>query len=188
MTVDNLDFTGTAWDQFYNTVDSASFQTDDSDLIYQALEDEMMYIPFGEYLKRYVYQASGMTEDYAGIPLEEYVNTIVACFQEFNAPTSFTPTSTRPKAAVKNWLTQNSAKRSVVLLLGFGLRMSVEDVNDFLQKGIREQGINFKDPNEVICWYCYKNRYGFPKYQALVSHFENSTREELGKESRQGSY
>ena len=59
----------------------------------------------------------------------------------------------------------------MVFLLGFGLSMSVEDVNDFLTKALRERGINPKDPFEVICWYCYKMGYGYLKFEKLWQTF-----------------
>ena len=56
----SLDFTGEDWEVFYDTVDSAHFQDKDADLIYQVLEKKMKLIPFGEYLKRYIYRKAGL--------------------------------------------------------------------------------------------------------------------------------
>ncbi len=167
-TANILDFTGNAWEILYRTVDSARFETDDSELIYEAIQKQIQFVPFGEYLKRYIYEKTGMTGDYANVPPEDYQQTIIDSFHETHTPASFTPKTTRLSALVKNWLTQSTVSRQVVFLLGFGLSMTVEEVNDFLRKGIREQGINAKDPFEVICWYCYKNGYSYPKYESLM--------------------
>ena len=54
-------------------------------------------------------------------------------------------------------------KRETVFLLGFGLRMSTEDVSDFLTRVLREQDFDFHNPEEVIYWYCYRNHLGYYK-------------------------
>lgn len=51
--------------------------------------------------------------------------------------------------------------------------MSVEDVNLFLTKALREPEINPKNPFEVICWYCYKNRYNYLKFEKLWDLYNN---------------
>ena len=53
--------------------------------------------------------------------------------------------------------------------------MSVQDVNLFLTKALREPEINPKDPFEVICWYCYKNRYTYPKFEKLWELYSNTS-------------
>ena len=50
--------------------------------------------------------------------------------------------------------------------------MSTEDVNMFLEKCLREFGINPKNPFEVICWYCYKNGFNYVKYEQLMKQYE----------------
>ncbi len=67
----------------------------------------------------------------------------------------------------KNWLTQQTVKRSVVFLLGFGLAMSEDDVNNFLEKALHESCINPKDPFETVCWYCLQHGLGFDDYQRI---------------------
>ena len=54
-----------------------------------------------------------------------------------------------------------------VVLLGFGLNMSADDVNLFLAKALREPEINPKNPFEVICWYCYKKHFNYLKFEKL---------------------
>ena len=171
---DSLDFTGNAWEILFQTVDNARFESDDSELIFEAVEKSIHFIPFGEYLKRYIYEKTEMQEDFDTVPLEEYQRTIIDSFRETHTPASFEPKSTRLSALAKNWLTQINVSRKTVFLLGFGLAMSAEDVNDFLRKGIREQGFNAKDPFEVICWYCYKNGYTYLKYESLMRAFSET--------------
>ncbi|MBQ3392772.1 MAG: hypothetical protein IJG52_05085 [Lachnospiraceae bacterium] len=161
------DFTNRAWNVLYDAVDSTYFRDKEADLIYAALRDNLRFISFGDYLKRYIYQKACLEEPFESVPLKVYQQIIKGAFSDNNTPESFEPTTAKLSAMSKKWLTQQTVRRKVVFLLGFGLAMSVEDVNEFLKKGLREQGINAKDPFEVICWYCYKNRYSFLKFEKL---------------------
>lgn len=165
---DSLDFTNVALESLYHAVDDEGFrENEDARLIYEQLEKNLRAIPFGDYLKRYIYQKAGLTGKYDEIPLDEYRLILRESFRDNDTPASFEPTTVKLSSLCKNWLTQQTVKRSVVFLLGFGLRMSVEDVNDFLVKALHEPEINSKDPFEVICWYCYKNEYSYPKFERL---------------------
>ena len=172
--IDELDFTGVALDSLYDTVDNESFHDMDSQLIYDSLTQRLRVIPFGDYLKRYIYQKAELSGDFKEIPLEDYQSIIQDSFQDNHVPASFTPTTSKLRALSKNWLTQQAVKRSVVFLLGFGLNMSLDDVSNFLVKCLREQDINPKDPFEVVCWYCYKNGYGYLKFEQLWELYENA--------------
>ena len=163
----STDFTNRAWDALYDAVDSAYFRDQDADLIYAALQKRLRFISFGEYLQRYIYRKACLKEPFESIPLKTFQLIIKGAFSDNNTPQSFEPTTAKLSALSKNWLTQQTVKRKVVFLLGFGLRMSAEDVNEFLTKALREQGINAKNPFEVICWYCFKNGYSYPKFEKL---------------------
>ena len=167
----STDFTANAWDALYDAVDSTYFQDKDADLIYEVLEKRMKFISFGEYLKRYIYRKAGLTEPFEHVPLKVYQQIIRGAFSDNNTPQAFEPTTAKLSALSKNWLTQQTVKRKVVFLLGFGLAMSADDVNMFLTKALREQGINAKSPFEVICWYCYKNKYSYLKFEKLWQIF-----------------
>lgn len=164
---DELDFTHYARESMYDIVDDAYFRDRDAYLIYHALQDRLKAIPFGDYLKRYIYQKAELSGDYNEIPLKEYQQIIRDAFADNATPPSFTPTTAKMSALTKHWLTQQTVSRKVVFLLGFGLGMSAGDVNDFLTKGLKEPEINSKDPFEVICWYCYRHHYSYPKYEQL---------------------
>lgn len=170
---DGLDFTGSALDLMYGAVDDAYFRDRDAELIYKALENGMKAIPFYKYLKRYIYRKAELEGDYNLIPIKDYQLIIREAFADNNTPPSFVPTSAKLSALSKNWLSQQTVKRGVVFLLGFGLNMSVDDVNDFLTKALREPGINFKDPFEIICWYCYKNHYNYLKFEKLWQAYQD---------------
>ena len=171
--LDPRDFTQIANEVFYDTVDDPYFRDRDLDSIYEVLIRKIRAVPFGDYLKRYIYQKARMEGDYSAVPVAEYRQIICDEFAERQTPASFEPTTARLRNIAKNWLEQRSVSRSVVLLLGFGLGMSTEDVNEFLTKVLKEQGLNAKDPFEVICWYCYTNGYTYPKFEQLWSLYRD---------------
>lgn len=165
-------FTDRAMETFYLPVDDPYFRDKDVDLIYETLKNQMRLVPFGDFLKRYIYRKAELDGDYRDIALSEYQAIIRDSFADRGTPASFTPTTARLSALAKNWLTQQTVKRSVVLLLGFGLGMSLEDVNEeFLTKALREQKLNPKDPMEAICEFCFRNHCGYPVFERLWKAF-----------------
>lgn len=163
----DFDYTDAAWESLYDAVDDTQFLDKDAQLIYNSLRHQLKIRSFGDYLKRYIYLKAELTEPFAEVSLKEYQLIIRSAFSDNHTPPSFTPTTAKLSALSKNWLTQQTVKRNVVFLLGFGLNMGVDDVNMFLTKALREQEINPKNPFEVICWYCYKKQYNFLKFEQL---------------------
>ena len=92
------------------------------------------------------------------------------------------PTSTKLSALVNNWLNQASVKRETVFLLGFGLKMTTEDVSDFLTRVLKEQDFDFHNPDEVIYWYCYRNHLGYYKAEEYKETYKQMT--PVGKKDR----
>ena len=169
---DYLNFTLQSEDKFYDTVDTQSFADEDAESIYRHLNEYMKLIPFGDYLKRYIFRKAGFDGNYGDIDIKDYQYIIMDSFAENYAPNSFTPTSSKLSALAKNWLTSSSVSRKTVFLLGFGLNMDVDDVSEFLVHAQLEHDFNFKNPFEIICWYCYKNHYKFAKFSQLYEEFE----------------
>ena len=163
----DYNFTDAAWESLYDAVDNTQFLDKDAQLIYDSLKHRLKIRSFGDYLKRYIYLKTGLSEPFTEISLKEYQLIIRSSFSDNHTPASFSPTTAKLSALSKNWLTQQTVKRNVVFLLGFGLDMSVDDVNMFLTKALREQEINPKNPFEVICWYCYHNHYNYLKFEQL---------------------
>lgn len=183
----DLDFTYWAHESFFSAVDDPYFRDSDLDVIYSTLIDKVRVVSFGDYLKRYIYQKAELSQNFSEIPLTTYIEIIRDEFQDRGTPPSFTPTTARIRNLAKNWLEQQTVSRNVVLLLGFGLGMSAEDVNEFLVKALKEPKLNAKDPFEVVCWYCYKNGYNFYKYEALwdtyLAHSEDGFIESINLDS-----
>lgn len=169
----DLDFTGEAKKLLYDVVDDSRFPDKDALLIYNSLKHRLKFRSFGDYLRRYIYRKAGLTKPFKEVPLDEYRLIIQTSFSDNQTPASFSAKTSKLSSLSRNWLTQSTVRRNVVFLLGFGLNMSVEDVNMFLTKGIREQEINPKDPFEVICWYCFKNNFNYLKFEELWDIYNN---------------
>ena len=172
--ISKLDFTQRAFETFYNAVDDPYFRDQDLQVIFDALKDKIQMVSFGDFLKRYIYEKAEMSGEYQDIPLSEYQDIICCEFKERQTPASFTSATVRLKNIAKNWLEQKAVSRNAVLLLGFGLGMTVDDVNTFLEKAMKEQRLNAKDPFEVICWFCYSKGYGYLKFEQLWKEYTGS--------------
>ena len=167
----NLDFTVRAKESFLEAVKDPYFRDRDCDVIFDLLRSRMRIVPFGDYLKRYIYRKAELQGNYAEIPVSVYQEIICEEFRDRQVPCSFMPSSLRLRNAAKNWLEQQAVNRQVVLLLGFGLGMDAEDVDMFLTKALQEYGLDAKDPFEALCLYCYRNRLGYPKFEEMWEAF-----------------
>ncbi len=177
----DVEFTDVAKEYMLEALADEYFLDRDATIIYKTLEKNLKLISFGNYLKRYIYEKAGIKKAFEEVTIKEYQEIIKFSFEDTYTPCSFDNTTAKLSALSKNWLTQQSVNRKIVFILGFGLRMKVEDVNEFLQKALHEQGINAKDPFEVICWYCYTNRFGYYKYEELWGKYQsmNETRNSI---------
>ncbi|MBP3322391.1 MAG: hypothetical protein J6M12_08550 [Clostridia bacterium] len=166
--IDEFEFTVRGRQAFEKTISDPDFGQREAQVIYQRLQSDFAPVPFCDYLKRYIYRKAGLQGDPSSISPEIYVDIVVDSFKEHETGASFDRKTTKVRALAKNWLTQQSARREVVFLLGFGLGMSLEDVEEFLEKALREPYMNVKDPLEVICRYCFKKGYSFGKAMQLL--------------------
>ena len=155
------------------TQNTPEYNEDDSSAIYSMLVNNMKPIDFGFYLKRYIYKAAGYQKPFHNVSTDDYIQTISEAFSSKGISPFLKPTSTRPRVAYKNWLTQKTVSRETVIILGFGLGMSLEDVNSFLTKALQESSLNPKDPFETICWYCLRNHLGYYRFKQLISQYES---------------
>ena len=131
----DLDYTEAAWESLYDAVDATQFLNQDAHVIYDSLKHRLKLRSFGDYLKRYIYQKAGLTGSFTEVPLKDYQSIIKSAFADNHTPPSFTPTTAKLSALSKNWLTQQTVRRSVVFLLGFGLNMSVSVVSSVHSSG-----------------------------------------------------
>ena len=167
---DRLDFTSDSLDSLNAVLHSPKLNSPNAaSFILRALLEHFRPTPFGEYLSRYVAQRARLSEE---VPKEEIADLIRNAFQENGVPASFDGGTIRLRAFVQNCLSRTTVERKTVFLLGFGLQMTTEDVEEFLLRSLHERQINFKDPFEVLCWYCFEYRYGYGKYLQLTERYE----------------
>ena len=176
----SLDFTLRSEENFYEAADLDSFRDQDADIIYAHLVKQMRLIPFGDYLRRYIYMQAGYDEDFEQIDLREFQTVIVEAFRESGTPPSFTPTTAKLSPLAKNWLTQTSVSRSVIFLLGFGLDeiytysfMSAKlyDKAGLAENDIRRKSVEISLDGEEILGSEFKNFF----FNSLLFFFAIST-------------
>ena len=189
--VKDFEFTRRAAQRFRQVVSLESFEDEDAEVIFHYLYKEMELVSFGDHLKRYIYERAGLEEPYGEVPQEIYRDIAVESFKETYTPKSMNHTSTKLPALVNNWLTQASVKRETVFLLGFGLRMSAEDVSDFLTRVLKEQDFDFHNPEEVIYWYCYSRQLPYSKaeeYKDRYKTIEPAAHNDIVAEAMSGKF
>ena len=171
-TIKDFEFTRRAMNRIGSVVYSAEFEDKDAGTIFMYLLEGMELVSFKDYLKRYLYERAEMDIPFKEVDEKEYRHMVVDSFRDNAAPYSFEPTSKKISVVVGRWLNQDSVRRPVIFLLGFGLRMSPEDVSEFLTKVLKEEDFNEKDPAEVIYRYCFANDLRFAQAQRLLKAYE----------------
>lgn len=75
-------------------------------------------------------------------------------------------------------------KRDFVFRLAFVLGMTDEECEELLTKGMNERGFNFKNPVELIYYFCLKFGYGYLTAQKFIEEFDNIDAETLPDDDR----
>lgn len=168
--MDNIfDFTMRAENEFYELIEKEDFTDKDAGYIYECLKSRVNVINFCEHLKRYIYR-SLYNEEEGHEP--DYRGHIMSMFEMNGVPSSMSGSSTKLSAAAANWLTQKRVSRDTIFLLGFGLAMTSDEVSRMLVNASGDGDFDFKNPYEVIYWYCYRNMMGFAEMKKIVAEFE----------------
>lgn len=170
-TIRDYDYTRRAMRKINRVVTSDNFRDMDSEEIYNLIVADMDMVVFKDYLKRYIFECAEMEVPSSSVTDQQFQEIIQDSFKQNQAPQSFTKTSKRFSQTVKGWLKQDSARRSTIFLLGFGLGMTDRDVSEFLTKVIREEDFVFTDPEEVIYWYCYHFELPYAYAKNYLDHY-----------------
>lgn len=176
-TLREFDFTRRAMKEILSVVYSPEFEEMDSDTIFRYLFQEMEIVSFSDYLKRYLYERAGIRDPFRSVSDGVYRDILRESFLENSAPYSFEATSKKPGAIMKRWLTQDGAKRNTIFLLGFGLRMTEEDVSGFLTKVLQEEDFRNTDPREVIFRYCYRHSLRYARAKEWLTAYASAPSE-----------
>lgn len=142
--------------------------------IYEAVVQLMELIPFSLMLKRYLHRTRNIEGDIEEIDLSAWTEVINSCFERYGAPTSVPDSSTPWKTRVRNWLTRDNSSRDSVFMLGFGLRMPVTHVSEFLTKYLLEEDFQISDSRECIYQYCFAHDLPYANaYQLMNDPLDN---------------
>ena len=133
------------------------------------LKERIRVIPFGDYLRRYLYRATGMEGTFSEVPDDTYQQILLDAFHDSGTPASLTGQWLRLSTVTRRWLEQPTVRRDVVMLLGFGLSMQAEEVNLLLQSACHDHALDPDDPLEGICLHCYQRHYSFSRMSLLRS-------------------
>ena len=144
----------------------------DAGLVYETLRDEMKTVPFHEYLKRYIYLNSSMTGPFREIPNRSYQLSIMESFRENGVPPTMEDSDVRLATVTSRWLEQYRVSREAVILLGFGLSMTLAETEDFLTNALHDHRLDPAVPMEGICRYCLENGYGWDRFRWLKRLYE----------------
>ena len=174
---DALDFTMQAAGGIQKLIRRGTFSEQESRAIYLYLRSSIEGISFSKYLKRYIYRHFKLPGAFEEITDRDYKYLITAAFMESRTPKAFHETTSTLNVLVSGWLRARSVSRETVFLLGFALGMSIDEVSEFLVKGIHEQDFRMDDPDEVIFWYCLKNRLSARKAMELKQTFRQQSAE-----------
>ena len=167
------EFTRKAEKSIGAVINAEDFQGQSAEKIYEYLLLQKSHITFCDHLKRYLYENGHFDKPFGDVTLNEYAEQVIASFKANNTPLSLQPTTRKPMATVKKWLTQSSVSRSVIFQLGFGLKMKVQEVDAFLKKAISESTFNMADPEEVIYQYCFYNQLPYSKAISLLEYYHS---------------
>ena len=87
---------------FTDTQNTPEYQVDDSSAIYRMLLKNLKPLDFSYYLRRYIYTSADYRKSFDDVSPDEYITTVTDAFTNSGVPGSLKPTSTRPRAAVRN--------------------------------------------------------------------------------------
>ena len=175
-TVHDYSFTIQANQYMSRILDSDEFYDMDTEAVTRELVHGLRVYSFCDYLKRYVYQTVDLKKElgksFFEVTDEEYKQILVDSFKHFQAPVSLSESKVRRSNAIGKWLTQDSARRSTVFVLGFGLGMNDKEVSEFLTKVLKEEDFDFSNPVEVIYWYCYHFGFWYSRALSLIEEYQ----------------
>ena len=134
--------------------------------IYKIVESSITNKSFGEYLADFLCKTGRCCPVlYSDDHFETYIKYCLNAFADsgiIKSPVIFENkrilTNELLKKLLKNWFNGVMPARESVFLLAFALKMSCEELNNFLMKGICDKGINYKNPAEVAAYICLKEQ------------------------------
>jgi len=163
-----------------NLSDDDEYETDEQEIegIFDYLQSKVKPIEFSNYLKRLIARKLGWGGDsLADYPNEQYAAIISQAFTENDASYSLSEREFNQAGinnTIETWLNAKTVKRETVFTIGFGLKLTPEEVAiELLQKGLAQSAFYFCNYEEIIYWYCYRFGLSYKEALELKKAFED---------------
>ncbi len=170
-------------EMIYDIEDGISSLSDNEDAIIEYLKDIRCSMPMGLALRRYLCSkfSDGYTEDAGNIEfslddgrrivvknytsddydileddVKEYTDICVYLNEKYNTNSEGNVTLDITKAEFRRMIRSTTVcLRSKMFLLSFALHMNAEEMTKFLTDVLAEQSYNYRDPDEIIAYFCH---------------------------------
>lgn len=179
-TITSSEYTKAVKQQLLKIISSEDYKKLDSQTIFTIISEKIELVSFHNYFKRFLYVRLDLTGDMDQIPDDVYLDYLAQSFAKNNAPYTFHPTKRKIRAVFHSWLTIKTAKRDTIFIIGFGLDLNDEEVEEFLTKVIKEPSFDFNLPEETIYWYCFHYHQPYAKAKELLEYYKNTLLIEKG--------
>ena len=170
-------------EMIYDIEDGISSLSENEEAIIEYLKDIRCSMPMGLALRRYLCSkfSDGYTEDAENVvftlddgrkitvrnytsddydiledDVKEYTDICVYLNEKYNPNTEGVVVLDITKAEFRRLIRSTSfCLRSKMFLLSFALHMNAEEVTKFLTDVLAEQSYNYRDPDEIIAYFCH---------------------------------
>lgn len=170
-------------EMIYDIEDGISSLSENEEAIIEYLKDIRCSMPMGLALRRYLCSkfSNGYTEDAENVvftlddgrkitvrnytsddydiledDVKEYTDICVYLNEKYNANTEGVVVLDITKAEFRRLIRSTTVcLRSKMFLLSFALHMNAEEVTKFLTDVLAEQSYNYRDPDEIIAYFCH---------------------------------
>lgn len=170
-------------EMIYDIEDGISSLSENEEAIIEYLKDIRCSMPMGLALRRYLCSkfSDGYTEDAENVvftlddgrkitvrnytsddydiledDVKEYTDICVYLNEKYNANTEGIVVLDITKAEFRRLIRSTTVcLRSKMFLLSFALHMNAEEVTKFLTDVLAEQSYNYRDPDEIIAYFCH---------------------------------
>lgn len=188
-------------DQIYKIEDDIALLDDKEEDLIAYLKDIRYSIPLGKALRRYICNKFGEPNDDGYLvtlsngkkfqlkdyqsdnydlqndDINEYIEIVQSINEQYNTSESGQLLLIMEKPEIRRLLRSTSCcVRSKMFLLSFALHMNSEEMKKFLTDVLAEQTYNYRDPEEIIAFFCQSND-NFNSYKTflrLKEHFQKA--------------
>ena len=168
-TIGGFDYTKISVRNMNRILDSEEFREMDSQAIFDYLHRQMEMVSFRDYLIRYLNKKADIHINSGQADDQTYVKILKESFMANHAPR----TLGARKISFPGLLKAQTVSRNTIFLLGFGLKMTEEEVSEFLTKVILEHDFDMEDRREATFKYCYQNGYEYRKALEILEQEED---------------